>query len=110
MSMMSATCDRLRERAKVLRQGRWSDGAEDAKTMEDAADIIWELRNKLAGMVDERETTERNRVRNAREYARLCHENDALRELVDYMTPIAWHGASERERDRMRDLGIDVDA
>lgn len=32
-------------------------------------------------------------------------ENKKLRALVDYMTPIAWYGASERERDRMRELG-----
>lgn len=31
-----------------------------------------------------------------------------LRVLVDYMTPIAWYSASERERDHMRKLGIKV--
>lgn len=36
-------------------------------------------------------------------------KNAKLRELVDYMTPIAWYAASERERDRMRDLGVEVD-
>ena len=36
-------------------------------------------------------------------------ENAKLRELLDYMTPIAWYAASERERDRMRELGIEVD-
>ena len=36
-------------------------------------------------------------------------ENAKLRELVDYMTPIAWYAASERERDRMRELGVEVD-
>lgn len=30
-----------------------------------------------------------------------------LRELLDYVTPIAWYAASERERDRMRELGVD---
>lgn len=35
-------------------------------------------------------------------------ENAKLRELVDYMTPIAWYAASERERDRMREMGIEV--
>lgn len=35
-------------------------------------------------------------------------DNAKLRELVDYMTPIAWYGASERERDRMRELGVEV--
>lgn len=36
-------------------------------------------------------------------------ENDRLRELVDYMTPIALYAASEQERDHMRSLGIEVD-
>ena len=35
-------------------------------------------------------------------------ENARLRELVDYMTPIALYGASEQERDRMRELGVEV--
>ena len=38
----------------------------------------------------------------------LNDENAKLRELVDYMTPIAWYAASERERDRMRELGVEV--
>lgn len=37
----------------------------------------------------------------------LMRENAKLRELVDYMKPIAWYAASERERDRMRELGVD---
>ena len=41
--------------------------------------------------------------------ASLHDENEKLRELVDYMTPIAWYTASERERDRMRELGVEVD-
>ena len=36
-------------------------------------------------------------------------ENRKLRELVDYMTPIAWHAASEHERNHMHELGIEVD-
>ena len=43
----------------------------------------------------------------AMEVARLKAENAKLRELVDYMTPIAWYAASERERDHMRELGVD---
>lgn len=39
---------------------------------------IDELREQL-------DTAKHNRVRNAREYARLCHENDRLRELVQDM-------------------------
>ena len=37
-------------------------------------------------------------------------ENAKLREQVDYMTPLALYAASERERDRMRELGIEVTA
>ena len=33
-------------------------------------------------------------------------QNAKLRELVDYMTPLALYAASERERDRMRELGV----
>ena len=39
---------------------------------------------------------------------RLRAENAKLRELLDYVTPIAWYAASERERDRMRELGVEV--
>lgn len=39
----------------------------------------------------------------------MADENAKLRELVDYMTPIAWYAASEWERERMRKLGIEVD-
>lgn len=38
----------------------------------------------------------------------LQADNAKLRELLDYMTPIAWYAASERERDRMRELGVEV--
>ena len=62
------------------------------------------LRNQLR---DQQDTAEHNFVRNAREYKRVCDENAKLREQVDYMTPIAWYAASERERDRMRELGVD---
>ena len=33
-------------------------------------------------------------------------QNAKLREQVDYMTPLALYAASERERDRMRELGL----
>ena len=42
-----------------------------------------------------------------RQADRLAAENARLRELVDYVTPIAWYAASERERDRMRELGVE---
>ena len=37
-------------------------------------------------------------------------ENAKLREQVEYMTPIALYAASEQERDRIRELGIEVGA
>jgi len=37
-------------------------------------------------------------------------QNAKLREQVEYMTPIALYAASEHERDRMRELGIEVGA
>lgn len=40
---------------------------------------------------------------------RLYETNEELQRLVDYMTPIAWYGASDEERDRMRQLGVEVD-
>ena len=38
----------------------------------------------------------------------LRRENKELREQVDYMTPLALYAASERERDRMHELGVDA--
>ena len=35
-------------------------------------------------------------------------QNAKLREQVDYMAPLAWYAASERERDCMRELGIEL--
>lgn len=42
------------------------------------------------------------------ENKQLKAENAKLREQVDYMTPIALYAASEQERDRMRELGVEV--
>ena len=42
------------------------------------------------------------------ELAAETEQNRKLRELVDYVTPIAWYAASERERDHMRELGVEV--
>lgn len=87
MSMISSQCDELMDKAKLLRMHAEGLGApyvvpstkelmamamfDSATRMERAADTIWELRNKLAGVVDERE-----RVR------ALQAENDALRDLA----------------------------
>lgn len=39
---------------------------------------------------------------------RLEQENAKLRELLDYMTPIAWYASSEQEREHMRELGVEA--
>lgn len=79
--MISAQIDELRNAAEFY------DGFQAANLMRDAADTIWQLRDDLQ---------------------RTNAENAKLRELVDYMTPIALYGASEQERDRMRELGVDA--
>lgn len=52
MSMLSSQANELRDRAKVLRQGNWSDGADDAALMEQAAYTIEQLREKEAAYMD----------------------------------------------------------
>lgn len=105
MSMISALIDELRERAKELRSLAPDPDVpylvpstketmalamrSAAGEMEDAADTIWQLRDDLQ---------------------RANAENAKLREQLDYMTPIAWYAASEQERDRMRELGVEVES
>ena len=48
-------------------------------------------------------------VWHSQELKAAMDENAKLREQVEYMTPIALYAASEQERDRMRELGIEVD-
>lgn len=135
MSMISAQCDQLRERAKELcslapdpavpylvpstKETMALAMRSAASEMEDAADTIWELRCKLADMVDMRE---RARVAEA--------ENEKLRELATLnwkwahsccgnnckmQTGGCGYGIDREcnyERDiydRMRELGIEVD-
>ena len=103
----------------------WVRGPIQASVLLDVADALDEnakLRTQL-------EVAEHNRTRNVREYARMCHENDELRELVADMRPFIedpcpnrecclfeeCDASSDRECHieehvdaRMRDLGIEV--
>ena len=45
--MLTEHVKQLHERAKELRQGDWSDGVDDARLMDDAANTIENLRNRL---------------------------------------------------------------
>ena len=47
MSMLTAQVGKLRDRARELRRGRWLDGADDARLLDDAADTIENLRGRL---------------------------------------------------------------
>lgn len=94
MSMLSAQCDELRTMAESV----GLEVPQAATLMMEAADTIWELRCKCAGMVD------------MRERARLAEtENAKLRELVRGLV-YATHPA-----DRARliadaaELGVEVD-
>lgn len=102
MSMISAQCDKLRDRAKVLRQGRWSDGEDDAKLMEDAADTILSLRDRAQGL-----QAENAKLRGARD---VWQENDAkLRELIADLWEYIHIGTAQDGQslhDRTRELGI----
>ena len=70
MSMLSSQRNRLLFLANEL-ESRHFNMNEYANAMRRAADTIWELRNKLAGTVDQSEEIER-----------LKAENAKLRELV----------------------------
>lgn len=66
------------------------------------------LRERLKESDDGRMRQADNLIDKYHKIARLQTENAKLREQVDYITPLALYGASERERDRMRELGIEV--
>lgn len=71
MSMLSSQANELRDRAKVLRQGNWSDGADDAALMEQAAYTIEQLREKEAAYMDA----------NHEQGMRLIEQDKRIREL-----------------------------
>ena len=93
MSMLSAQCDKLRERAATLRQGRWSDGADDARLMEDAAETILSLRDRAQDLQAEnaklREERDKMDVWHSKELSATMAENAKLRGLAER----AWNTA-----------------
>jgi len=104
MSMLSAQCDELRSMSESVGLAM----PQAATLMMEAADTIWELRCKCAGMVD------------MRERARLAEtENAKLRELVKDFFDVPCqclrceHYNYEEDRcdlrDRARELGVEVD-
>ena len=81
MSMLSAQCDELRAMAESV----GLEVPQAATLMMDAADTIWELRNKCADLVSEREHLFQSNVEKNNEMLRLVGENAKLRELAALM-------------------------
>lgn len=106
MSMISAQCDELRKRAKALvNLSPWFDGPKDAKLMERAADTIWELRCKMADMVDQREEVEWLKAENAK----LRAERDEWHRVAVSKQDIIDHTRDARaENAKLRELCKDI--
>lgn len=98
MSMISAQADKLRERAKVLRQGRWSDGEEDARLMEYAADLILELRDGLQQANDENDKL-REQLAKARDPQRIGGQADpsSFAYAIEQLREFRWQHATNDE-------------
>ena len=77
-----------------------------------------QLKDENAKLREQLDDAEHNRTRNAREYARMCHENDKLRELVRAAWECIRMGVSCSDcrltfggctlQTAMRELGVDA--
>ena len=83
MSMLLAQRDELRAMAESVGLAM----PQAATLMMEAADTIWELRNKCADLVSERERLFRANVEKNNEMLRLVRENAKLRKLVKDALP-----------------------
>lgn len=79
--MLSAQCDELRVMAESVGLAM----PQAATLMMEAADTIWELRNRCSSLVDERERMFRANVEKNCDLMRLMDENAKLRKLVRHM-------------------------
>ena len=119
MSMLSSKCDRLRETA--IRVEIFLEGCTDAIPMDtheqlrSAANIIWELRNKLDGVVDQSERIAELEAENAklRElcgdlFDRLMDKDEHCGECRSQCEHDAWNFGDPKcvYAKRMRELGI----
>lgn len=105
MSMLSAQCDELRWLADNLEEHD-SHMDEYVQAMRSAAVTIWELRNKMCDMVDERE---RARVFES-ENAKLRAERDEWHRVAVSKQDIIDHMRDARaENAKLRELAQDFD-
>ena len=84
MSMLSAQCDKLRNLAE---QVEW-EMPEASKAMRDAADTIWDLRNRLNDLIYEQahwELANCPGCKNVADLQEALDENARLRELSETM-------------------------
>lgn len=124
MSMISAQCDELRKTADELDEKAKAYAPTAHNTLSpmlrQAADTIWELRCKLAGVVDQRDEIERLKVENEklRKYAKITADN-LYRSGCDYCPYKDDHEACDlgimpngecRPYRELRELGIKEDA
>lgn len=94
---LCAENERLRKTKNTMRGDAFEIGA-----------MLVKARDENAKLREELDAAKHDLSVFSREIVASKAKNAKLRELVDYMTPIAWYAASERERDRMRELGIEV--
>ena len=113
MSLISSQVGELRFMAHMLdTDGHPSFACEVRR----AADTIWELRNKLAGTVDQSEEIERLKRENAklRKLARglnWCTENAKMPSAECEYCPLGDAGYGELSCERlMRELGVEVES
>lgn len=111
------TLDELREEFDWISdfQSRMAERIRGDADVHNLVDYVTKLESENAGLrkrITEIESTNKELSLCNDAYLRfgqlISTDNDHLQELVDYMTPIALYAASERERDRMRELGAEV--
>lgn len=102
MSMLSSKCDELRIMARLVRE---YDAKEVSRVLRDAADTIWELRNKLCSVVDQQCEIDQLRAENAK--LRDAMFSDAKKHALHHMDEDElriWATQQTETIDGLRDL------
>lgn len=123
-SMISSQCDKLRETADELdeRAKAYAPTGRNVLSpmLRSAADTIWELRCKLAGVVDQSDEIERLKAENTKLRELLAIASDMARDydgdrrLLRRLVQELYEDQCDEHdrwkyRDRMHELGVKVD-